>query len=416
MKNYWVLFLLLMCWIAHFISPLSYALATTGDHVFRGAVSPRPKVQTQSPPVTEQKPAQAVTKTGTKKQSKTSAAKLSKKTNPSKVKSGSATSKEQKASVSASPKKTTKGSAQGGKQASQAKAPAKSVSTPAKTSNIKKKENSKKHPKSDHKDLQLNVRAAFLVNMNTGQVYYEYNADQAMAPASLTKLLTLYLINEALASGKVSRDTLIPVSAQAVRTGGSRMSLKSGEKVPLSELVNGISVVSANNACVAVAEYLTQGNPAKFIAQMNRKAKAIGMTKSIFKNSNGLPATGQVSTARDIAKLSMSYLRSFPESLKTHSMTTHTYHGTTHNNANSLLRTYKGVDGLKTGFVSASGYSITATAKRGNTRLVAVVLGAPNAIVRQVETTKLLDYGFKKVTADKGLGARAEGQKKKKGV
>lgn len=252
------------------------------------------------------------------------------------------------------------------------------------------------------KDLHLNVKSALLINMSTGKVYFEQNADKSIAPASITKLLTLYLVREAMARGSLKGSTPIPVSSLAVRTGGSSMSLRRGERVPLTELIKGISVVSANNACVAIAEYLGQGDMNRFVRQMNAKAKALGMTQSRFRNPNGLPAPGQLSTARDIAKLSMAYLRTFPESLSVHSMTTHTYHGATHRNANSLLRTYRGVDGLKTGFVCASGYNITATAKRGKTRLLAVVLGAQSAAIRQVETARLLDYGFKRVVADGG--------------
>lgn len=263
------------------------------------------------------------------------------------------------------------------------------------------------------RDLYLNVKAALLVNMSTGEVYYEHNADKTIAPASITKLLTLYLIREALAQGKLSPTTPIPVSDKAIKTGGSRMRLKRNEKVPLNELIKGISVVSANNACVAVAEYLGKGDASKFVAQMNAKAKKIGMANSRFKNPNGLPASGQLSTARDIAKLSMAYLRTFPESLKVHSMTSHTYHGATHRNANTLLRTYKGVDGLKTGFVCEAGYNITATAKRGKTRLVAVLLGAQNSAVRQREAAKLLDFGFKRVAQAEKLASKGAPAAKK---
>jgi len=271
----------------------------------------------------------------------------------------------------------------------------------------------KGEPPASAKDLFLNVKSAILINMTTGQVYYEHNADKSIQPASITKLLTLYLVREAIAQGRISASTPIPVSAQAVKTGGSRMRLKRGEKVPLSELIKGISVVSANNACVAVAEYMGGGDPSKFVAQMNDKARKIGMTSSRFRNPSGLPDRAQLSTARDIAKLSMNYLRTFPESLQIHSMTTHTFHGSTHRNANSLLKTYKGADGLKTGFVCEAGYNITATAKRGNTRLLAVVLGAQNSAVRQRETAKLLDFGFKRVERENGLGNRASGPSKK---
>lgn len=264
----------------------------------------------------------------------------------------------------------------------------------------------------DKNELHLNVNAAYLVNMNTGKVYYDHDADERIPPASITKVLTLFLVREALAQGKLKADTPIPVSSLAIRTGGSTMSLYKGEKVPLSELIKGISVVSANNACVAVAEYLGKGDPRRFVALMNAKAKSLGMTRSTFKNPNGLPAVGQYSTAKDIAKLSVAYLKRFPESLTIHSMTSHTYHGATHRNANSLLNRYEGVDGLKTGFVCASGYNITATAKRGDTRLVAVVLGARNPIVREVETARLLEYGFTRAAAEKPA---APERKKKQG-
>lgn len=248
--------------------------------------------------------------------------------------------------------------------------------------------------------LHLNVKSAFLMNMNTGKVYYSHDADERIPPASITKVLTLYIIREALAQKRVTENTPIPVSSLAIRTGGSTMSLYKGEKVPLSEIIKGISVVSANNACVAVAEYMGKGDSRRFVAQMNATAKSLGMSRSTFMNPNGLPATGQFSTARDIAKLSAAYLKRFPESLSIHSMTNHTYHGSTHRNANSLLGRYDGVDGLKTGFVCASGYNITATAKRGKTRLIAVVLGSRNPIVREVETARLLEYGFSQVAAE----------------
>ncbi len=248
--------------------------------------------------------------------------------------------------------------------------------------------------------LRLNVKSALLMNFTTGKVYFTQNPDERIPPASITKVITLFLVRDALAQGKVRPDTLIPVSAQATHTGGSTMSLYRGEKVPLSELIKGISVVSANNACVAVAEYLGKGNSSRFVAQMNAKAKSLGMTRTTFRNPNGLPATGQYSSARDIAKLSAAYLRKYPESLAIHSMTSHTYHGATHRNANSLLGRYDGADGLKTGFVCESGFNITATAKRGNTRLIAVVMGAHSPIVRAVETERLLDYGFAQAAAD----------------
>ena len=269
-------------------------------------------------------------------------------------------------------------------------------------------------PPATAQDILLNVQAAVLINMSTGQVYYEHNPDKAIQPASITKLLTLYLVREELAKGRLSMTTPIPVSSRAVRTGGSRMRLRRGEKVPLREIIKGISVASANNACVAVAEYLGGGDPDRFVSRMNEKARKIGMTSSTFKNPNGLPNRSQLSTARDIAKLSVKYLRTFPESLKVHSMKSHTYHGATYRNANSLLRYYKGTDGLKTGFVCEAGYNIAATAKRGDTRLLAVVLGAQSSSVRRKETKRLLDYGFRRAQRESKL-ADSSGKAKSEG-
>lgn len=307
------------------------------------------------------------------------------------------------------------------KKSQTASKPSKSKNTSAKSSQSqgkkKKHARSQKHTvpvSSDPSGMQLNVKAAFLMNMNTGKVYFSQDPDERIPPASVTKVLTLYVVREALAQGKIKESTPIPVSALAIRTGGSTMSLYKGEKVPLSEIIKGISVVSANNACVAVAEYLGKGDSRRFVAQMNAKAQSIGMTRSVFKNPNGLPATGHVSTARDLAKLSASYLKRFPESLAIHSMTSHTYHGVTHRNANSLLGRYEGVDGLKTGFVCASGYNISATAKRGNTRLIAVVLGARNPIIREVETARLLEYGFARAEADTQAVSKSSRSSKKK--
>ncbi|MBE1424999.1 D-alanyl-D-alanine carboxypeptidase (penicillin-binding protein 5/6) [Desulfomicrobium macestii] len=367
------------------------AFASSGSHVFRASVVPRPEAagpDTQALVRTE--PVEAVSSAPKPPVKKTA----SSKTKPAVPKSEAA-----EQVTTPAPKQAAK------PQAAEAK---------AKKSLADKAGPAKQAVKpGTSKDLYLNAQAALLINMSTGEVYYEHNPDKTIAPASITKLLTLYIIREALAQGKLAPTTPIPVSATAVKTGGSRMRLKRNEKVPLSELIKGISVVSANNACVAVAEYFGKGDPSKFVAQMNAKAKKIGMINSRFKNPNGLPASGQLSTARDIAKLSVAYLRTFPEALKVHSMTSHTYHGATHRNANTLLRTYKGVDGLKTGFVCDAGYNITATAKRGKTRLVAVVLGAQNSAVRQRETARLLDYGFRRAAKDEKLAKKPSGAAKK---
>lgn len=421
-----LLFLIILVCLGLLGAPASETAASSGANVFRGSVSPSPVAQPApknedaavksepAPQVKKNAPQAATSKSGSAGKSTAQTTKKSESVKKKQAETPKKVTSQVKAKKKTESKKATsqakaKKKTEAKKAASQVKAKKqaavvkKAAVTSGKTGPAKKSAAISAGAK---KDLHLNVKAAILINMSNGKVYFEQNADKTIAPASITKLLTLYLVREAMAQGRISSKTSIPISDRAVRTGGSRMSLKRGEKVPLNELIQGISVVSANNACVAVAEYMGKGDPNKFVAQMNAKAKKIGMKSSAFKNPNGLPAEGQLSTARDIARLSMSYLRTFPDSLKVHSMTAHTYHGTTRRNANSLLRTYKGVDGLKTGFVCASGYNISVTAKRGNTRLVAVVLGAQNSSIRHVEATRLLDYGFKKAAQDAGVANR----------
>jgi D-alanyl-D-alanine carboxypeptidase (penicillin-binding protein 5/6) len=239
----------------------------------------------------------------------------------------------------------------------------------------------------------VNARSAVLLDMDTGSILFEQNADYVIAPASITKVLTLYLIFEAIKQGHVSLSDKVEVSKRAASTGGSRMGLRAGTVVPMEELIKGIAVVSGNDACVAAAEHIS-GSVERFVKKMNAKARELGMTRSRFMTPNGLPAEGQVTTARDIARLSVAYLRRFPESLTIHSMQEYTYRTHTHHNANKLLGKCPGVDGLKTGFVCSSGYNIAATARRNHTRILAVVMGARNPWVRCSEAEKLIEAGF----------------------
>ena len=251
----------------------------------------------------------------------------------------------------------------------------------------------------------LTVKSAILWNMNTGEVLYEQNPDVQIPPASLTKVLTLYILFDAIRQGRLRPWDVIEVSQRAATQGGSNMRLRSGEQVKVTDLIKGIAVASANDACMAIADNLENGNAEAFVALMNDTAKRLGMSNSVFFNPNGLPADGQVTTARDMLKLAAAYLEQFPKSLTIHSMQFFTHNNRQRHNANSLLGRYEGVDGLKTGFVCASGYNIVATAMRGDTRLIAVVLGSRNPRVRERETAKLLDKGFKMVQAKKAAGA-----------
>jgi D-alanyl-D-alanine carboxypeptidase (penicillin-binding protein 5/6) len=256
---------------------------------------------------------------------------------------------------------------------------------------------------SAHGVRKLSVHSAILMDMTTGQVLYARNADDPLPPASITKVLSLYLADEAIRDGKVRPTDAVKISQKAGRTGGSKMFLQTGSEIPLAELLKGMAVVSANDASVAVAEYIG-GNVEAFVKQMNRKARDLGMTRSFFKNPNGLPARGQFTTARDMLILACDYLQRFPESLDLHSQQYYTYRDITQRNRNSLLRHYPDADGLKTGWVVKGGYHIVATAKRGETRLIAVVMGAKTPAIRAKEAERLLDEGFRMIREDPRQG------------
>jgi D-alanyl-D-alanine carboxypeptidase (penicillin-binding protein 5/6) len=252
---------------------------------------------------------------------------------------------------------------------------------------------------SAHGARAFSVPSAILMDMTTGRVLYAHNADKPLPPASITKVLSLYLADEAIRDGKVRPSDLVKISRKAGQTGGSKMFIQTGSEIPLDELLKGMAVVSANDASVAVAEYIG-GNVEGFVERMNRKARDLGMTRSFFKNPNGLPARGQFTTARDMLILARDYLQRFPESLNLHSQQYYTYREITQRNRNSLLRHYPDADGLKTGWVIKGGYHIVATAKRGNTRLIAVVMGAKTPAIRAKEAERLLDEGFRIVLED----------------
>jgi len=252
--------------------------------------------------------------------------------------------------------------------------------------------------------IQEKYRSAVVMDADTGRILFAENADRPVQPASVTKVLSLYLVYEALGEGMVTLQDKVMVSKKAWRTRGSRMFLETGSEVSLEELIKGVCVVSANDAAVALAEYIA-GDTDRFVDRMNAKARQLGMLHSRFKNPHGLPARGQTTTARDIAILSRDYLRRFPQSLQIHSTQSLTYHNITQHNHNLLLTRYPGTDGIKTGFVHASGYHLAATAVQGDIRLIAVVLGSRTPGIRLKETIRLLDEGFsraQKETTKKG--------------
>lgn len=252
-------------------------------------------------------------------------------------------------------------------------------------------------PTISHAEFQrVNARSAIVYDLASGKVLYEQNADELIPPASLTKIVTLYLTWEAIESGQISLSDRVRVSRYAASMPNVRMGLRAGDVVTVSELIHGMAIESGNDAAVAMAEYLG-GTVPHFVAMMNTKARELGMTHTHFVTPNGLPAQGQLTTARDIMKASVAYIRRFPDALAISSLRSFTYKGKTDHNPNNLLGVCPGVDGLKTGFVCASGFNISATAMRDHTRIIAVVLGAQSPGVRRVDVESLIENAYREI-------------------
>ncbi|MFB3883707.1 MAG: D-alanyl-D-alanine carboxypeptidase family protein [Thermodesulfobacteriota bacterium] len=242
--------------------------------------------------------------------------------------------------------------------------------------------------------LQCDASAALLMDGLTGQVLYEQNSHLRISPASFVKVLTLYIVFDALRAGQIKMDDLVTVSEKAWRIQGSEMFIKVGERVRVEDLIKGVAVVSGNDACIALAEHLS-GTEEVFVKKMNEKAAFLGLKESQFMNSHGMPADGQYTTAMDMALLARRYIEDHPEALAFHSTTEFEYNKIRQGNRNTLLQKNIGVDGLKTGHVEESGYHLLATAKRDSQRMIAVVMGCDKVRKRAPEAEKLLEYGFK---------------------
>ena len=254
---------------------------------------------------------------------------------------------------------------------------------------------------------EIAARAYLLVDLSSGQELAAREADTAVPPASLTKLMTAYLVFDALRVGKLDLGQKLSVSEGARRQPGSRMFLEAGMKVPVEDLLKGLLVQSGNDAAVALAEGAA-GSVEQFVQQMNEQAQALGLQDTRFANPTGLPATGQQSTARDLALLATRLLRDFPDRAHFYAIRKYRYEGTppaNDSNRNLLLFRDPSVDGLKTGHTEAAGYSLIATAQRefpylgtagkpGPRRLLAVLLGADSENARATEAQKLLNWGY----------------------
>jgi D-alanyl-D-alanine carboxypeptidase (penicillin-binding protein 5/6) len=255
----------------------------------------------------------------------------------------------------------------------------------------------------EEKNLELAKEAvsAILIDKDTGTIMYEKNSHQRLAPASMTKIMTMLLIMEALDKGKIKLSDMVSTSEYAASMGGSQIFLEPGEKMSVSDLLKGIAVASGNDAAVAMAEYIA-GSEEAFVQMMNQKAQELGLKDTHFTNSNGLPMDNLYSSAYDMAIMSK-------ELLKHEQITKYTgiYQDYLRKNTkdpfwlvntNRLVRFYDGVDGIKTGYTSEAKYCLSATAKKGTFRVIAVVMGAPSSKVRNAEVTQMFNYAFSQYT------------------
>lgn len=237
----------------------------------------------------------------------------------------------------------------------------------------------------------LDAKAYILIDAKSGKVLGESNADMRLPPASLTKLMTLYITFNALAHGQIHLNDKVPVSSKAWQTGGSRMFIKPGDEVTVADLIQGIIVDSGNDACVALAEYLG-GSEDSFTALMNEQAARLGMNNTHFRDSNGLPDPNHYSSARDMAILARAIITQFPDYYKGFSQKEFTYAGIKQQNRNRLLWRYPNTDGLKTGHTDEAGYCLVSSAKQGDSRFIAAVFGAPSDNARAEDSQSLLTY------------------------
>jgi serine-type D-Ala-D-Ala carboxypeptidase (penicillin-binding protein 5/6) len=247
--------------------------------------------------------------------------------------------------------------------------------------------------------IETMAREALLVDMDTGAVLLEKNADKPMPPASMSKIMTTYMVFSRLREGKLAMDDTLPVSERAWRRGGcvsdgSTMCLKLGERVKVEDLLRGIIVQSGNDASIVIAEGLA-GSEEAFASEMNKKAKEIGLKGSVFRNSTGLPEPDHVMTARDLVVLAERTIEDFPEYYHYYSEKEFTYNGIKQGNRNPLLYKSVGADGLKTGHTKEAGYGLTASAKQADRRVVLVLAGLASMAARAEESVRLIDYAYR---------------------
>ena len=241
---------------------------------------------------------------------------------------------------------------------------------------------------------QIKATSYILLDAQTNKVIVEYEADERNPPASLTKIMTTYLVEQMIQRGVVERSEQVPVSIKAWKAEGSKMFIREGTQVDLMDLLRGVVIQSGNDASIALAEFIA-GDEASFAQMMNEQAEKLGMLNSNFLNSTGLPDEGHYSSARDMALLTKDMIKRFPEHYQLYSERSFKFNNIEQPNRNRLLRYDRSVDGVKTGYTKAAGYCLVASAERNGMRLISVVMGAENDDSRVRESQKLLTYGFR---------------------
>ena len=241
---------------------------------------------------------------------------------------------------------------------------------------------------------QLAAGSYILIDADSGKVIAEHMADKHLPPASLTKILTAYIVSSEVEKSTIAMDDRVPISVKAWKMGGSKMFIREGTSVELSDLLKGIIIQSGNDASVALAEYIG-GSEEGFVELMNQQAFLLGMKNSYFQNSTGWPAEGHYSTARDMSLLAQALVKRFPEHYALYSQKEFTFNEISQDNRNGLLWRDRYVDGIKTGHTEEAGYCLVASAKKDGMRLISVVMDTKSAKAREQETQKLMSYGFR---------------------
>ena len=246
-----------------------------------------------------------------------------------------------------------------------------------------------------------------LMDPKSGRVIMEENSNERLPPASLTKMMTAYIVERELDEGRIKASDMVPISVNAWKTGGSRMFIKEGSSVSVENLIKGVVIQSGNDASVALAEFVA-GSEGAFVDIMNQQAQILGMKETHFENATGLPAPDHFSTAYDLAVLARAIINDYPENYSIYAEKHFTYNNIRQPNRNSLLWRDDSVDGLKTGHTEEAGYCLVASAKRDNTRFIATVMGTSSSQARSQEIQKMLNYGFRYFESERLFSAGQE--------